>query len=386
MLQRTLTILGSTGSIGTQTLDVVRSNPERYRVGYLTTNQRGQLLAEQIREFSPTGVVVFDPVVAQEIRGEFGAQVEVLEGEEGACTVASRPEVDIVVSALVGFAGVGPTIAAIQQGKRIALANKETLVAAGELITRLLKQHNAELIPVDSEHSAIHQCLVGESPAEIEQLILTASGGPFRELPAEQFAAITPDQALRHPNWSMGPKITIDSATLMNKGLEVMEARWLFDVPPENIGVVVHPQSIIHSMVQFVDGSVKAQLGLPDMRLPIQYALGWPERIPNDYQRLSLPRLQSLTFSEPDLQRFPCLQLAFDALRRGGTAPAILNAANEVAVAQFLDGQLRFTDIPRCIERALERAEIVDSPTLEDILAADARTRKDVRREASSTH
>ncbi len=353
MLQRTLTILGSTGSIGTQTLDVVRSNPERYRVGYLTTNQRGQLLAEQIREFSPTGVVVFDPVVAQEIRGEFGAQVEVLEGEEGACTVASRPEVDIVVSALVGFAGVGPTIAAIQQGKRIALANKETLVAAGELITRLLKQHNAELIPVDSEHSAIHQCLVGESPAEIEQLILTASGGPFRE---------------------------------MNKGLEVMEARWLFDVPPENIGVVVHPQSIIHSMVQFVDGSVKAQLGLPDMRLPIQYALGWPERIPNDYQRLSLPRLQSLTFSEPDLQRFPCLQLAFDALRRGGTAPAILNAANEVAVAQFLDGQLRFTDIPRCIERALERAEIVDSPTLEDILAADARTRKDVRREASSTH
>ncbi|MCC7438612.1 MAG: 1-deoxy-D-xylulose-5-phosphate reductoisomerase [Armatimonadetes bacterium] len=382
---RTLTILGSTGSIGTQTLDVVRSNPARYRVGYLTTNRRGQLLAEQIREFSPTGVVAFDPVVAQQLRAEFGSQLEVLEGEEGACTVASRPEVDIVVSALVGFAGVGPTIAAIQQGKRIALANKETLVAAGELITRLLKQHNAELIPVDSEHSAIYQCLVGESSAEIEQLILTASGGPFRELPADQFQHITPAQALRHPNWSMGPKITIDSATLMNKGLEVMEARWLFDVPPENIDVVVHPQSIIHSMVQFVDGSVKAQLGLPDMRLPIQYALGWPQRIPNEYQRMDLPLIGSLAFAQPDFQRFPCLGLAFDALRRGGTAPAILNAANEIAVAQFLDGQLRFTDIPRCIERALERAEIVDSPSLTDILTADARTRADVRRENAST-
>lgn len=382
---RTLTILGSTGSIGTQTLDVVRSNPARYRVGYLTTNRRGQLLAEQIREFSPTGVVVFDPVVAQQLRAEFGSQLEVLEGEEGACTVASRPEVDIVVSALVGFAGVGPTIAAITQGKRIALANKETLVAAGELITRLLKEHNAELIPVDSEHSAIYQCLVGESSAEIEQLILTASGGPFRELPADQFQHITPAQALRHPNWSMGPKITIDSATLMNKGLEVMEARWLFDVPPENIDVVVHPQSIIHSMVQFVDGSVKAQLGLPDMRLPIQYALGWPQRIPNNYQRMDLPLIGSLAFAQPDFQRFPCLGLAFDALRRGGTAPAILNAANEIAVAQFLDGQLRFTDIPRCIERALERAEIVDSPSLTDILTADARTRADVRRENAST-
>lgn len=386
MPQRTLTILGSTGSIGTQTLDVVRSNPERYRVGYLTTNGRGELLAKQIAEFNPTGVVVFNPTVAQQIREQFGLQVEVLQGEEGACEVASRPEVDIVVSALVGFAGVRPTIAAIKQGKRIALANKETLVAAGELITGLLKQHNAELIPVDSEHSAIYQCLVGESSAEVEQLILTASGGPFRELPADQFQAITPEQALRHPNWSMGPKITIDSATLMNKGLEVIEARWLFDVPPEKIGVVVHPQSIIHSMVQFVDGSVKAQLGLPDMRLPIQYALGWPKRIPNDYQRMNLPLLSSLTFAEPDFQRFPCLQLAFDVLRRGGTAPAILNAANEVAVSSFLDGKLSFTDIPRCIERALERAEIVDSPSLADLLAADARTREDVRRERASTN
>lgn len=386
MLQRTLTILGSTGSIGTQTLDVVRSNPARYRVGYLTTNRRGDLLAQQIKEFRPTGVVVFDPTVAQQIRQQFGTQVEVMEGEEGACEVASRPEVDVVVSALVGFAGVRPTIAAIKQGKRIALANKETLVAAGEPIAKLLRQHNAELIPVDSEHSAIYQCLVGESAAEVEQLILTASGGPFRDLPADQFCQITPAQALRHPNWSMGPKITIDSATLMNKGLEVIEARWLFDVSPEKIGVVVHPQSIIHSMVQFVDGSVKAQLGLPDMRLPIQYALGWPERIANDYQRLSLPQLQSLTFSEPDFQRFPCLGLAFDALRRGGTAPAILNAANEVAVASFLDGELQFTDIPRCIERALERAEIVDSPSLDDILAADARTRKDVRREGANTN
>lgn len=374
-----VTILGSTGSIGTQTLDVIRTNPGRFRAACLTTNSNIELLGRQIEEFQPDTVVVREACSASVARKLHGNHVEVLEGDEGLCEVAARPGIDIVMSALVGFAGLAPTIAAIRAGKRIALANKETLVVAGELINRLLKEHSATLIPVDSEHSAVYQCLVGESPESIRQIILTASGGPFRDLPAPEFADITRARALRHPNWSMGPKITIDSATLMNKGLEVIEARWLFDVGLEKLGVVVHPQSIIHSMVEFTDGSVKAQLGLPDMRLPIQYAMGFPERIGNSYERLSLPKIGSLTFHEPDTERFPCLRLAYEALERMGTAPATLNAANEVAVAAFLEERIGFMDIPRLIERALGESSIADETTLENILEADKRTREAVR-------
>jgi 1-deoxy-D-xylulose-5-phosphate reductoisomerase len=374
-----LTILGSTGSIGTQTLDVVRHNPDRYRAAFLSTNSNIALLAEQIREFQPDAVVVRDEASAGRLRSDFGGQVVVHTGDEALCEIASHQRTDTVVSALVGFAGLRPTIAAIRAGKKIALANKETLVVAGQLINRLLAEHNTSLVPVDSEHSAIFQCLVGESPESVEQLILTASGGPFRELPASEFSAITVERALAHPNWSMGPKITIDSATLMNKGLEVIEARWLFNVEPEKIDVLVHPQSIVHSMVQFIDGSVKAQLGLPDMRLPIQYALAYPERIVNSYQRMNLVTLGSLSFSAPDTGRFPCLRIAFDALRRMGTAPAVLNAANEVAVAAFLEHRVSFQEIPVLIEHALADADIIDDPTLENILEADKRTRAAVR-------
>jgi 1-deoxy-D-xylulose-5-phosphate reductoisomerase len=374
-----IAILGSTGSIGTQTLDVVRRNPDRYRAACLTTNGNVELLGAQIAEFGPDTVVVSNPCSASVARKLYGDRVEVLEGEESLCDVVARPGIDTVMSALVGFAGLAPTVAAIRAGKRIALANKETLVVAGELINRLLKEHHATLIPVDSEHSAVFQCLVGEQPEAIEQIILTASGGPFRDLPAEEFASITLERALKHPNWTMGPKITIDSATLMNKGLEVIEARWLFDVEREKVGVVIHPQSIIHSMVQFIDGSVKAQLGLPDMRLPIQYALAYPERIINDFDRLSLATIGSLSFSPPDPARFPCLRLAYEALDRKGTAPTTLKAANEVAVAAFLEGTIAFNDIPRLIERALGEARIDDEPSLENIFEADKRTREAVR-------
>ncbi len=374
-----LTILGSTGSIGTQTLDIVRRNPDRYRAACLTTNARIEILAEQIEEFQPDAVVVGNEQGAEEIERRFGRQLQVACGPEALVEAATRANVGVVVSALVGFAGLAPTVAAIKAGKRIALANKETMVVAGELINSLLRAHNGTLIPVDSEHSAIFQCLVGEAPGSIERLILTASGGPFRELPADQFAGITLQHALAHPNWSMGPKITIDSATLMNKGLEVIEARWLFDIPATAVDVVVHPQSIIHSMVQFVDGSVKAQLGLPDMRLPIQYALGYPERLANDFERMHLPKLSALSFFEPDTARFPALRLAYEALERGGTAPAILNAANEVAVAEFLAGTITFLDIPRILSAALEAMPVDDTPSLEDITAADKRTRDYVR-------
>jgi 1-deoxy-D-xylulose-5-phosphate reductoisomerase len=374
-----ITILGSTGSIGVQTLDVIRLNPDRYRVAYLTTNVNIDRLERQVEEFAPEAVVVSDPEQAAEARRRFGHRVEVIEGDDALDGVCSDPAVDTVMSALVGFAGLRPTIAAVRAGKRVALANKETMVVAGELINRLRREHDATIIPVDSEHSAIYQCLVGEQPEAVERLILTASGGPFRELPDAEFPSITPTQALKHPNWTMGPKITIDSATLMNKGLEVIEARWLFEVGASQIDVVVHPQSIIHSMVEFVDGSVKAQLGLPDMRLPIQYALGWPERIPNRFERLDLARIATLTFSRPDTGRFPALRLAYEALERTGTAPAVLNAANEIAVAAFLADEIAFPQIPALIERALAESVIIDEPSLEEILEADKRTRLAVR-------
>lgn len=374
--QRNIAILGSTGSIGRNTLNVIRSYPERFRVTYLTARSKVQLLLEQIKEFRPAGVVVGAPGDAASIRDAVGPGIEVLSGEEGLVQIVSRDDVDLVVSSLVGFAGLRPTIAAIQHSKSIALANKETLVVGGEIIMPLLRERAVRLIPVDSEHSAIFQCLIGEDFKDIARIFLTASGGPFRDRPIEQFRSITVEEALKHPNWSMGHKITIDSATLMNKGLEVIEAHWLFGLPAERIKVVIHPQSIIHSMVEFVDGSLKAQLGMPDMKIPIQYALSFPQRWPMNGDRLDFPKLASMSFFEPDVNRFPCLSLAYEALERGGTAPAVLNAANEVAVAGFLDRRIPFTRIPAVIREALDRHDVKPGTELENIIEADRNTRR----------
>ena len=373
--RKNIAILGSTGSVGRNSLEVINSFPDRFRVTYLTTNSNIDLLMEQVERFHPVGVVILDECRAGEARKRFKHPVEVLSGEPGLEEVVTRDDVDIVMSSLVGFAGLKPTIAAIRHRKRIALANKETLVVAGALITSLVREYGVELLPVDSEHSAILQCLAGENRELVARLILTASGGPFLNVPQESFAAITVEEALRHPNWSMGNKITIDSSTLMNKGLEVIEARWLFGISAERIHVVIHPQSIIHSMVEFVDGSVKAQLGLPDMKLPIQYALSYPDRWPMNGSRLDFPALRSMTFLEPDRAKFRCLSLAYDALSLGGTAPTVMNAANEVAVAAFLGKRISFEKIPILIERALNGAKIRLNPELDDILETDGKTR-----------
>ncbi|OGU66648.1 MAG: 1-deoxy-D-xylulose-5-phosphate reductoisomerase [Ignavibacteria bacterium RIFCSPHIGHO2_02_FULL_56_12] len=367
-----IAILGATGSIGRNSLEVIRSLPDRFRVTYLTANTNIDLLREQIAEFHPLGVAVLNERQADKLRSMVGGSVEVLAGEQGVMEVVRRDDVDIVISSLVGFAGVRPTAEAIRHRKHIALANKETLVAAGSYITGLVAEYGVRLIPVDSEHSAILQCLAGEQQNQVTRLILTASGGPFLHTPADTFSNITVDDALRHPNWKMGSKVTIDSATLMNKGLEVIEAHWLFRLPPEKIDVVIHPQSIIHSMVEFVDGSIKAQLGLPDMKLPIQYALTFPERVFLNGGRLSFPKLERMTFFEPDLVRFPALPIAYEALASGGTAPAVLNAANEIAVGAFLDKQIGFTAIAGIIRRSLDRHTIHASPEFEHILEADA--------------
>jgi len=373
--RKNIAILGSTGSVGRNSLEVINSFPDRFRVTYLTTNSNIDLLMEQVEHFHPVGVVILDECRAGEAKKRFKHPVEVLSGEPGLEEVVTRDDVDIVMSSLVGFAGLKPTIAAIRHRKRIALANKETLVVAGALITSLVREYGVELLPVDSEHSAILQCLAGENRELVARLILTASGGPFLNVPRESFAAITVEEALRHPNWSMGNKITIDSSTLMNKGLEVIEARWLFGISAERIHVVIHPQSIIHSMVEFVDGSVKAQLGLPDMKLPIQYALSYPDRWPMNGSRLDFPALRSMTFLEPDRAKFRCLSLAYDALSLGGTAPTVMNAANEVAVAAFLGKRISFEKIPILIERALNGAKIRLNPELDDILETDGKTR-----------
>jgi 1-deoxy-D-xylulose-5-phosphate reductoisomerase len=372
---KNIAILGSTGSIGQNALKVIRNLPERFTVNYLTAHRNINLLERQIEEFKPKGVVVLDKENAFILKNRINGNVEVLTGVEGLEEVVTRPEVDVVISSLVGFAGLKPTIAAIKKGKTIALANKETLVVAGEIVTRLVRENNATLLPVDSEHSAILQCLTGEKRDRISRLILTASGGPFLHTPREQFEFITIEQALNHPNWRMGNKITIDSATLMNKGLEVIEAHWLFDLPPDRIQVVIHPQSIIHSMVEFIDGSLKAQLGLPDMKIPIQYALTFPDRLPMNGARVDFPSLKSMTFFEPDHHKFPCLQLAFAALRQGGTAPAVLNAANEVAVDSFLNQRILFSKIPALIEDALGHHTSIHAPSLEQIIEADSETR-----------
>ena len=375
---KTLALLGATGSIGTQALEVVRQQPGRFRVAVLSAQRQWELLARQAREFRPAVVVIGDDNLYQNLKAALADQPEttVLAGAAALAEVVTRPEIDIVLTALVGYAGLLPTVAAIRAGKDIALANKETLVVAGELITDLIKQHNVRLLPVDSEHSAIFQCLVGEAQNPIEKIILTASGGPFRGRSAQQMEAVTKAQALKHPNWDMGAKITIDSASLMNKGLEVIEAKWLFGLTNEQIDVVVHPQSIVHSLVQFADGSLKAQLGLPDMKLPIQYALGYPQRLANNFPRFSFLDYPTLTFEAPDRAAFPNLELAFGAMRRGGNAPCILNAANEVAVAAFLREQVGFRQMSDLVAECLARVSYLAEPLLADLVATDTETRR----------
>lgn len=369
-------ILGSTGSIGINTLDVIRQHPDKFSVAALTINTRIDLLIPQIKEFNPELVVVTNESAAEKLRNNTDINCKILSRVDGLVSAAANCKYDILLGAMVGFAGLLPTIEAVKRGKRIALANKETLVVAGELITRLSKEYNSEIIPVDSEHSAIYQCLVGENPEEVEKLILTASGGPFFKKEKKEFSKVTVKEALNHPNWKMGDKITIDSASLMNKGLEVIEARWLFGLPKEKINVVVHPQSIIHSMVEFIDGSVKAQLGMPDMRFPIQYALSFPKRLKNAFPKTNFTAIRELTFLEPDPEKFQCLKLAYNALNAGGTAPCILNAANEVAVKGFLKGEISFSKIPVIIDKALEKIENHLSPNLETIIECDKITRK----------
>ncbi|HEX2960407.1 MAG TPA: 1-deoxy-D-xylulose-5-phosphate reductoisomerase [Ignavibacteriales bacterium] len=373
---KNILILGSTGSIGVNTLNVVRAYPDRFKIEGLTVNTNIDLLEQQIKEFHPSVVVVRDTKAAKELSKRITSRTEILSGDEGLLKATSQGNYDILVSALVGFAGLAPTIEGIKRSKRIALANKETLVVAGELITRLCREYNAELLPVDSEHSAIFQCLVGEKHEEVEKLILTASGGPFLNRSAESLKNVTVSEALNHPNWKMGSKVTIDSASMMNKGLEVIEAKWLFSIPKEKIEVVVHPQSIVHSMVEFVDGSIKAQMGLPDMKLPIQYALCYPERLVSTNEKTKLPAIKALTFLEPDIRKFECLRLAYDVMDTGGTAPCIMNAANEVAVGKFLEGKIRFLEIPRVIEKSLNSIENHRAPDMDVIFECDRKTRQ----------
>ena len=374
---KTLSLLGSTGSIGRNTLELVRQFPGRFRIAGLAAGRQIDVLAEQILEFAPECVSVADETLVDQLgkRLPAGRRPRILCGVEGLCTVATLPAADMVVSAVVGAIGLLPALAAIEAGKDIGLANKETLVMAGRLIMTAVREHQVRLLPVDSEHSAIFQALEAGRRQDVARIILTASGGPFRAMVAADLASVTPDQALAHPNWSMGRKISIDSATLMNKGLEVIEARWLFDAAPEQIEVVVHPQSIVHSLVEYRDGSVVAQLGIPDMRIPIAYALSYPERLELGLSRLSLSACGGLDFEPPDHERFPALRLAFGALATGGVKPAALNAANEVAVEAFLDGRIGFTRIAEIVGAALARTGQADEMDLQAILAADREAR-----------
>lgn len=372
-----LCILGSTGSIGTQALDVVAANPEDLRVRVLAAHQNVSLMAEQIRRFHPDFAVLTDKAAARELQHLAGKECEILSGTEGLMAAASYGPVDTVLAAMVGYAGLEPTLHAIAAGKDIALANKETLVAAGHLVMEAARQHGVRILPVDSEHSAIFQSLRGGRKEEVRRLILTASGGPFRGYSREQLRHVTKEQCLRHPNWNMGPKVTIDSATLANKGLEVIEAHWLFDMPYEAIDVVIHPQSLVHSLVEFRDGSVIAQMGLTDMRLPIQYALSWPARYDCAFGHLDLVRAGTLTFEAPDLEAFPALRLAIKAGKAGGTAPCVFNACNEICVKAFLAGRITYADIAPTIARILDAHKPVSHPSLAEIAATDQSTRLD---------
>ena len=372
-----IAILGSTGSIGTQTLDVVRQHPNEFSVYALSAHRSLDLLIQQALEFNPAVVCIADEHLYQPLREALSdLPIKVMAGEQAIAEMVTMPAIDVVVAAMVGYAGLRPTIEAIKAKKTIALANKETLVVAGEIICRLAKRHQVSILPVDSEHSAIFQSLVGEDIHSVEKLLLTASGGPFRTFTYEQMQHVTASQALQHPNWEMGAKITIDSASMMNKGFEVIEARWLFDIPVEKIQVLVHPQSVIHSAVQFVDGSVKAQLGTPDMRIPIQYALTYPARWLSDVPRLDLFAVKQLTFEEPDMQRFPNLRLAYEAMEKGGNMPCILNAANEVVNLAFREGKCGFLQMSEVIEQTMGTTSFITDPTYEDYVQTDKEARK----------
>lgn len=376
MSQKRIAILGSTGSIGTQTLDVIAAYPEMFRATVLVAGRNDELLIEQCRKFRPALAVIADENRYEAVKTALmPLGIEVATGADAVAQAMERDDVDMAVTATVGYSGLEPTIRAIRAGKDIALANKETLVVAGELITHLLEESPSRILPVDSEHSAIYQCLVGEDISTVSKLIITASGGPFRQFPADMLATVSVEDALRHPNWSMGSKITIDSATMMNKAFEIIEARWLFGLPAEKIEAVVHPQSIIHSMVQFNDGAVKAQLGTPDMRLPIRYALGDAQRYATTEPPLTLNHYRTLTFEEPDMERFPCLSFAQRALTEGGTTACVINAANEIAVASFLGGEIKFTDIYSTIDSTLQRISRIDNPEYSDYVATNAQAR-----------
>lgn len=368
--------MGSTGSIGTQALDVIEANPDMYEVYALTANNNVERLVSQARKFMPEVVVIANENHYENVRTALAdLPIKVYAGADAICQVVTAGPVEIVLAALVGFAGLRPTIEAIKAGKAIALANKETLVVAGELITALANQYKVPVLPVDSEHSAIFQCLQGEQPGSVEKIILTASGGPFRKMTREQLAVVTKEQALKHPNWDMGAKVTIDSASLMNKGFEVIEAKWLFGVSYEKIEVVIHPQSIIHSMVQYEDGAVKAQLGAPDMHLPIQYAFSYPYRLKSDFPRVSFTDIATLTFEKPDMDRFRNLALAYRALGAGGTMPCVLNAANEVCVAAFLENRIGFLRMSEVIEKTMDTLPLEKNPTLDDYIRIDREAR-----------
>lgn len=377
-MKQQICILGSTGSIGTQALDVVRQHPDRYEVYALTANNSVDKLVEQAREFHPAAVVVANEDRYEELKQKLSDQpdIKAYAGKAALNEIVEADPIDAVLASMVGYAGLEPTINAIKAHKKICLANKETLVVAGELILSLVEQHHAPLLPVDSEHSAIFQCLVGEDMNKVDKILLTCSGGPFRNYTEEQLATVTAADALRHPTWKMGAKITIDSATLMNKGFEVMEARWLFGVPAERIQVLIHPQSVVHSGVQFMDGAVKAQLGVPDMRLPIQYAFSYPERLPLDGERLDLFTTGHLDFFEPDPKKFRCLGLAYEAIRRGGNMPCILNAANEVVNLAFREGRCTFHQIPEIIGDTMAHASFDASPTLDVYRLSDLEARR----------
>ena len=376
MTKKRLALLGSTGSIGTQALQVVAEHRDRYEVRVLTAYSHAEALIGQARRFEPDAVVIVDETQYDTVRSALcDSPVKVYCGAKALCEVVQMDCVDVVLTATVGFSGLEPTIAAIKAGKQIALANKETLVVAGQLITDLSMRYKAPILPVDSEHSAIFQCLVGEGDNEPDKLLLTASGGPFRTLNAKELAAVSAAQALQHPTWHMGDKITIDSATMMNKGFEIIEARWLFGLLPQQIEVLIHPQSIVHSAVQFCDGTVKAQLGLPDMRLPIQYALSFPDRLPLSGQRLNLFEIGALTFEQPDLSRFPCLGLAREAINQSGNMPCVLNAANEVANLAFRQGKISFPQVSEVISQTMQRVSFEALPSLESLLQADFESR-----------
>ena len=377
MNKRQIALLGSTGSIGTQALDVVRDNADRFEVYALVARQNADLLAQQAREFRPEVVVIADEQYYAPLKDALAdLPMKVWAGADAIADVVQMAPVDVVLTAMVGYAGLRPTLAALEAGKAVALANKETLVVAGELVTATARRTGAPILPVDSEHSAIFQCLVGQDASAVEKVILTASGGPFRTTPREALADVTPAEALRHPNWSMGAKVTIDSASMMNKGFEMIEARWLFGLPPDRIEVVVHPQSIVHSMVQFADGAVMAQLGTPDMHLPIAYALAYPRRLRSAAPRPDFAQLSTLTFEAPDRERFRNLDYAYEAARRGGNMPCILNAADEVAVAAFLSGKIGFLAMSDLIAETMARTTFIATPTYDDYVQTDAEARR----------